>query len=105
MRIEITIPEEMEPFADDLQFFVTMMVKKLNVNRHKGFGEGATYPELWDCLNEEVLELNDAYRVEGQFDVVLEAADVANFAFLLANKAMAQTKEEFVVMQSNEEGA
>lgn len=91
MQINITIPEDLEPFADDLHFFVTMMLKKLNINRHKGYGK-VPFIELYNGLSIEVDELRDALKEQEQFDVILEASDVANFAFLMAIRASQLSK-------------
>lgn len=94
MKVTIEVPEPLEPFADDLHFFVTMMLKKLNINRHKGFGN-APHKDLEDGLLNEVNELHDALMNRDQFDVILEASDVANFAFLLAIRASQQSKIQY----------
>lgn len=94
MQIRITIPENLEPFADDLHFFVTMMLKKLNINRHKGYGN-VPFVALYSGMETEIGELKEALAEREQFDVILEASDVANFAFLMAIRASQLSKIEY----------
>ena len=94
-NITIPVTPELEPFEDDLRFFVETMVRKLHCNRHKGFCEGMSMNDLISGLEVELQELKVARERESQFAVVLEASDVANFAFLVAVKAMQMTKAEF----------
>lgn len=90
----INVPDDLAPFAVDLEYFVETMVRKLHVNRHKGT---STVPldVLQNGLNAEVEELFNAISKESQFDVGLEACDVANFAFLIALRAWSLDKQQF----------
>lgn len=66
--------------------FAEMMEQKLDANRHKGNREGwAKIPprELLRLLRREVRELDEAINLGG--DVAAEAADVANFAMMIAD--------------------
>jgi len=99
-RIEVPLTPELEPFEDDLRFFFELMVRKLHCNRHRGFAEGVSLNELFKGLDREVSELRDAIDTESQFDVALEGSDVANFAFLVAVKAMQMTKQDFKEAQN-----
>jgi len=92
--MQIHIPPEIEEFAPHLQYFVDNMVRKLHVNRHKGFGD-KPYVDLMDGLEAELNELRHALERESQFDAMLESVDVANFAFLMALRAMGQSKDQF----------
>lgn len=61
---------------------------KLYVHRDKGFledGQGLQYDrdDLLNRLEDEVQELRDAIEDENRIEVILECADVANFAMLL----------------------
>lgn len=96
--IEVFLPDELEPFAPNLRYFMETMVRKLHANRHKGFG-GAKFHEILPGLMAEVRELEDAIHTESQFNVQLEAADVANFAFLIALRAYQIDKATFVAEQ------
>lgn len=93
--MNITLPAEIEHYEGELRFFIELMVWKLHTNRHKGFGEGKSVSEMFARMQDEAKELSDAISSESQFDVALESADVANFAFLTALVALRQTKEDF----------
>ena len=93
--MEIYLPPELVQYEGDLRFFVDLMVRKLHTNRHKGFTEGKTLTEILNRLDGERKELGAALDKEGQFDVALESADVANFAFLLALGALRMDKATY----------
>lgn len=101
MSITIHLPSDIEQYGPDLQFFIDMMVRKLHVNRHKGFVDGKTAEFLVDRLNSEILELKEALNGHSQFDVALECVDVSNQAFLLALACLYKTKDEFEKGQNN----
>lgn len=93
--IEVYVPDEMVEFAPDLQYFFNTMVRKLHVNRHKGVGKAHDLKMLIGGIKVETAELEKAIDQEGQFDAPLEAADVANFGFLVARSMWHMTREEF----------
>lgn len=68
--------------------FATEMEAKLDANRHKGDRQGwlsCTPHSLLTRLKEEVQELEDAMR-DGRFESAKgEAADVGNFAMMIAD--------------------
>lgn len=101
-KAHITAPltPELEPFRDDLEYFVRTMVRKLHINRHKGFSEGVSVINLLDGTEQEYFELRAAVKEESQFEAVLEAVDVANMAFLVALKTWQMTKMEYKDMQN-----
>lgn len=99
--IVIPITEELEPFRNDLENFVRLMVMKLHVNRHKGFAETAGLDNLIDGVRAETDELIRARHDESQFNAALEAVDVANMSFLFALKCLHMTKKEYKEGQSN----
>lgn len=94
-EIEIPVPPELEPFRGDLDYFFKTMLRKLHINRHKGFAENCTAASLVDLLEAEVEELKDALKNESQFNSALEAVDVANIAFLVALKVWQISKVEY----------
>lgn len=94
--MKIELPAELEPFETDLRFFFELMVRKLYINRHKGFAEGAEVPNLWSGLQEEMAELSVALGHLGQFESAMEAVDVANFAFLLASRCLELPKVNYI---------
>ncbi len=98
--IIVSIPAELVPFAADLQYFVQTMVRKLHINRHKGFAENTPVNGLLGLLHDEVLELENALGAESQFEAAIEAADVSNMAFLMALKIWQMSKQEYKDMQN-----
>lgn len=101
MKIEISIPEELEPFENDLHLFFELMVRKLYINRHKGFAEGNDADRLINRIADELTELRKAYETESQFNVSMEAIDVANFSFLTALKMWSMTVHDFKTKRGN----
>lgn len=73
------VREEIILFAEDME-------RKLRLNDHKGLW-GTLEDIAWflDALKEEVRELEDAIAGEPAENVVLECADVANFALMIAD--------------------
>lgn len=72
----------------ELRTFAQCMETKLKQNDHKGGWENLTYAELFDKLRGEVDELEAAIAAEPTLNVVFEAADVANFAMMIAWNAL-----------------
>ena len=93
--MNVYLPPELEPFEGDLKFFFDLMIRKLHMNRHKGFGEKSDLKSLLGGLTREEEELTDALRGESQFNCALEAADVANFAFLISSRLFRQDVASF----------
>jgi len=94
-NIQVHIPEALAPYAADLQYFFSTMVMKLHVNRHKGTSKSFDVPKLVAMMKQEIEEMRKAFAEEGQFDVPLEAVDIANFAFLVACTTWNMTREDF----------
>lgn len=93
--MHVYLPPELEPFEGDLRFFFDLMIRKLHMNRHKGFGENSNMQSLLAGLQREHYELLEAAMNESQFECALEAADVANFAFLIATRLFRQHVADF----------
>ncbi len=72
----------MEP-RKEVKSFAAMMEYKLKKNDHKGNFENTDVDFLLKRLKEEVVELENAIKTESYFEVMLEAADVANFACII----------------------
>jgi hypothetical protein len=64
------------------------MVYKLAKNAHKGRWEDMSLQEEYDNLVKEVEELRQAMADQNTVEILLEAADVANFALIIASKEM-----------------
>jgi len=100
--IVIPIPQELDDIPEltgDLRLFFDLMVRKLHLNRYKGFIKGKTIIDLLEQLHGEIDELHDALHSGSQFDVTLENVDCANLNFLLAFACLHRDKEEFVSEQ------
>lgn len=93
--IQVHVPDEIDEFSPNLRYFFETMVRKLHANRHKGFGRGKKFDQIMEDLGVEVEELERAIAKESQFDVQLEAVDVANFGFLVALRAYGLNKQQF----------
>ena len=91
----ITIPEEMEEYAEDLAYFFETMIRKLYTNRHKGFERNFDIAALYEGVVNETIEMKKAAKEEGQFQAGIEAADVANMAFLFALMCWHSTRPHF----------
>ncbi len=67
------------------------MQKKLDENAHKNHWSEMPSHELWPLFLKECLELRDDQDPE---NVMFEAADVANFAFMYAEQRKAEMEAE-----------
>ncbi len=70
--------------------FAEAMEAKLAKNRHKGDRAGwlkLTTDELWNLMRNEIVELRQAIENGNAEDIKKEAADVANFVMMIADKA------------------
>lgn len=86
-RIDIPIPPEVEPYADDIRRFVHAMVYKLKVHHRKGRWEGKGMVEYLPLLQGEVDELDEAVKGGNLIEILTEAADCANMALIIASIA------------------
>lgn len=81
----------MEPDIElrtEVQWFAEIMERTLRDNDHKGGWKGCTDEYLISRLREEVDELIAAMAAKEPRDVIYkEAADVANFALMIADCA------------------
>lgn len=86
--ITITLPVGCEPYVNDIRRFVNAMVYKLGINAHKGRWETLNLQGEYDKMLTEVEELRLAMEGRNTVDILLEAADVANFALIIASKEL-----------------
>lgn len=93
--MKIHLPEEIAHYEPELQFVLDLMIRKLHINRHKGFTETETPFSLLTGLLYEYQEMKDALQDESQFAIALEAVDIANMAVLQAISALRMDKDEF----------
>ena len=72
----------------ELNVFSQFMEHKLRANDHKGGWEEMSIDKLFDLMQGEVGELKEALN-EGNFvNILFEAADVANYAMMIAWNAL-----------------
>lgn len=83
--MSITIPPGCEPYTNDIRRFVHAMLYKLAKNAHKGRWESMSMQGEYDKLLVEVEELRAAMEGRNTVDIMLEAADVANYALIIAS--------------------
>ena len=95
MKMNVHLPAEIEHYEPELRILFDLMVRKLHINRHKGFADQDSIPELRQYVYSELKELNRALDGESQFDVALEAVDVANCSILLAMRILRLDKQTF----------
>lgn len=78
-------------YEDVLRPFVDAMRHKLASNKHRGTRSWQTMSpdDLLKMLKKEVDELAEAIKGGNQIEILLEAADVGNFAMMLSNVAIA----------------
>ena len=85
--IEIYVPPELNELGigPDLQRFFDAMIYKLRRNASKGRWENFPIEAAFQRLDEERQELDVAIATHSTSEVLMEAADVANFALIIAN--------------------
>jgi len=76
--------EKFRGMRPQLAWFANEMERQLEANDHKSGWQYYTLKQLLRRLKQEVGELERAINV-GKLDVVEEAADVANFAMMIAD--------------------
>lgn len=77
---------ELKDARPEVAAFALLMGAKLRENDHKGGWKGNTSGELWERLREEAVELAEVLGALGPAaNVGREAADVANFAMMIAD--------------------
>ena len=85
----VNLDGELAQYGPDIRRFVEAMTYKLAKNAHKGKWEGLSIEEAFDRLKEETAELQaEVHGTRNMVAVMLEAADVANFALIVAAIAM-----------------
>ena len=87
-----TTAKEPPDYTDDFRRFVDAMKYKMRRNAHKGRWEDIGLIEAQILLNKEVEELKEAIRDGNMVEILLEAADVANFAMIVSAIAIDKGK-------------
>lgn len=68
-----------------LSRMVEAMRYKLHANRKKGVWENITIEQALQFLRDEVDELEEALTTSNRYEIIMECADVANFALILSD--------------------
>lgn len=74
----------MTEYENDIRRFMDAMKYKLDLHKGKGRWEDMTVSQAMDHLMAETQELKEAIQGGNLVEVMLEAADVANFAMILS---------------------
>lgn len=90
--ITIALPPEVMQYQHDIRRFVEAMVYKLALHASKGRWENKTIVERLDRLDGEVFELKEAAQRGNMVEILLEAADVANYGLIISAIAMERGK-------------
>lgn len=88
LHIITTIPPGVEQYAPDIARFVEAMVYKLGVHANKGKWENMPITRALELLRGEEKELTEAVQRGNMVEIMLEAADVANYALITSAIAM-----------------
>lgn len=85
--LQINVPKELSALGigPDLQRFFDAMIYKLRRNAHKGRWDQVSLDLAMERLRAEVEELDSELGFGSTTEVLMEAADVANMALILAN--------------------
>lgn len=88
----IRLPIEVEPYRDDIRRFVDAMIYKLKVHAKKGRWENRPMTDMLPMLRGEVVELETAMEGGNLIEIMMEAADVGNYALIIASTAVERGK-------------
>lgn len=83
--LTIAVPNELAELRPDLQRFFDAMIYKLRRNKNKGRWEDLSLSDSFARMEDEFKELNEALLGGSTTEILFEAADVANFALIIAN--------------------
>jgi len=89
-------------YDEFLEMLADAQRHKLNLNRHKGFLGDVPPSVLLERLKEEIVELEDAAKRGSAFDMILESADVANFALGFVISALRVKRKEQCLKENSE---
>ncbi len=70
----------------EIKQFAYIMETKMMMNEHKGGHQRLRIEELMKLLHQEIRELKGAIDENNYKSVMLECADVANYAMMIADK-------------------
>lgn len=83
--LSIRIPPELRGYEPEMAKFLDAMVFKLRRNAHKGKWERVPMVLALERLDDEMGELRSAVVNGSTMEILMEAADVANTALIVAN--------------------
>lgn len=84
VNFTVAIPGEMAAYAPHIRRFIEAMIYKLKLNAHKGMWDSYRETEAVGLMQREVIELQEAVLDGNMVEIMLEAADVANFAMIVS---------------------
>lgn len=90
--VVVSLPPEVMPYQQDLRRFFDAMVYKLSVHAKKGRWNGQSAESRLPKLEGEVKELRDALQRGNMVEILLEAADVANYGLIISAIAVERGK-------------
>lgn len=83
--LTIRIPPELKGYEPEMAKFLDAMVFKLRRNAHKGKWETVPMALALERLDDEMGELRSAVVNGSTMEILMESADVANMALIVAN--------------------
>ena len=72
----------------ELKLFTDAMKYKLMANAKKGRWEEVDLPQAFELLRKEIDELEEAIARGNSIEILLESADIGNFALIISDVAM-----------------
>lgn len=85
MDLKFHIPPELESAVPEIRRFIDAMLFKLRKNAHKGKWDNMHPDIARQRMSDELHELDQAFKENNSVEILLEAADVANFCLILSN--------------------
>jgi len=82
------LPAELEMARHEIRRFFEAVLFKLRKNAHRGKWEGYNLAKAFELLDGEIQELNQAAREGNSVEILLEGADVAAYALIIASIAV-----------------
>ncbi len=73
---------------EQMKNFTNVMETKMLLNEHKGGHARLKIDDLMKLLHQEVRELKTAVEDGDHKEIVMECADVANYAMMIADKCI-----------------
>jgi NTP pyrophosphatase (non-canonical NTP hydrolase) len=102
--MEIHLPDEIADYEPQLRLFVDAMIYKLAQNSHKGKWEDVNVYEMMSRLAEEMEELHESFQKRSTTEALLEAADCANFAMIIALILIKGSDDPFAARTALDQG-